>query len=484
MMWLQIIIYVCVVLYFLTLISVIFNVILENRNPVRTLAWIIVMVAIPLGGFLFFLYFGVNYRKIKMFSRKGLGDMKWLQYMSEDQKQLIKKSEFLQRRDTVAVRKLMTLLLNNSKALLTRYNQVEVLDNGVETFPALFKALEQAKKFIHLEYYIMEEGRLLTALKKILLAKAAEGVEIRIVYDDVGSWSLSKGFIHELRDAGVQIYPFLPVRFRQFARKANYRNHRKIAVIDGVVGFVGGLNIADRYVDGVPGIGVWRDTHLKVMGEAVTSLQVIFLIDWYFVRQELLLNKDEYLPYVQADSNVVVQTVTSGPDSDWASIQQSYFTLINMAKRYVFISTPYFMPGETTLNSLKTAAMSGVDVRILLPHKSDSKLTYWCTCSYIEELLEAGVKIYWYKKGINHCKVIITDGIVASVGSANMDIRSFEQNFEVNMIIYDREVVKKLAIDFATDLKDSEESTIQHWKFRSQRDRVYESMARLFAPLL
>ena len=407
-----------------------------------------------------------------MFSRKGLGDMKWLQYMSEDQKQLIKKSEFLQRRDTVAVRKLMTLLLNNSKALLTRYNQVEVLDNGVETFPALFKALGQAKKFIHLEYYIMDEGRLLTELKNILLAKAAEGVEIRIIYDDVGSWSLSKGFVRELRTAGIQIYPFLPVRFRQFARKANYRNHRKIAVIDGVVGFVGGLNIADRYVDGVPGIGVWRDTHLKVIGEAVTSLQVIFLIDWYFVRQELLLNKDEYLPYVQADSNVVVQTVTSGPDSDWASIQQSYFTLINMAKRYVFISTPYFMPGETTLNSLKTAAMSGVDVRILLPHKSDSKLTYWCTRSYIEELLEAGVKIYWYKKGINHCKVIITDGIVASVGSANMDIRSFEQNFEVNMIIYDREVVKKLATDFANDLKDSVESTIQHWKFRHKRGHV------------
>ncbi len=484
MMWLQIIIYVCVALYFLTLISVIFNVILENRNPVRTLAWIVVMVAIPLAGFLFYFYFGVNYRKIKMFSRKGLGDMKWLQYMSEDQKQLIKKSEFLQRRDTVAVRKLMTLLLNNSKALLTRYNQVEVLDNGVETFPALFKALWQAKKFIHLEYYIMNEGRLLTELKNILLAKAAEGVEIRIIYDDVGSWSLSKGFVRELRTAGIQIYPFLPVRFRQFARKANYRNHRKIAVIDGVVGFVGGLNIADRYVDGVPGIGVWRDTHLKVIGEAVTSLQVIFLIDWYFVRQKLLLNKDEYLPYVKADSNVVVQTVTSGPDSDWASIQQSYFTLINMAKRYVFISTPYFMPGETTLNSLKTAAMSGVDVRILLPHKSDSKLTYWCTRSYIEELLEAGVKIYWYKKGINHCKVIITDGIVASVGSANMDIRSFEQNFEVNMIIYDREVVKKLATDFANDLKDSVESTIQHWKFRHKRERVYESMARLFAPLL
>lgn len=484
MPWLKITISVFVALYFLTVASVVFNVILENRNPVRTLAWIIVLVTVPLLGFLFYLYFGVNYRKNKMFSMKGLGDMKWLQYMSEDQKQLLQKSEFLKRRESVEVRKLMTLLLNNSKALLTRYNRVEILNNGEETFPALFEALLQAKKFIHLEYYIIAEGRLATRLKEILLQKAAEGVEVRVIYDDVGSWSLSKSYLRELREAGIQIFPFLPVRFHHFANKANYRNHRKIAVIDGEVGFVGGLNIADRYMDGVAEIGVWRDTHLRVAGEVVTSLQVIFLIDWYFVRQELLLNKSEYLPYVRTEGKVVVQAVTSGPDSDWASIQQAYFTLINMAKKYVFISTPYFMPGETTLNSLKTAAMSGVDVRILLPHKSDSWLTHWCTRSFAEELLAAGVRIYWYQKGINHSKVIIVDGMVASVGSANMDLRSFEQNFEVSLIIYDREVVKKLAADFIEDLKVSMEGTIQRWKFRPKRNKVCESVARLFAPVL
>ncbi len=484
MSWLQIIVFVVIVLYVLTVASVVFNVILENRNPVRTLAWIIVLVTVPLLGFIFYLYFGVNYRKIKMFSMKGLGDMKWLQYMSEDQKQLIKKSEFLQKRESIEVRKLMTLLLNNSKALLTRFNRVEVLHNGDETFPALFRAMENARKFIHLEYYIIDEGRLAAQLKDILLRKAREGVEVRIIYDDVGSWGLSKEFIRELRKAGVQIYPFLPVRFHHLANKANYRNHRKIAVVDGEVGFVGGLNIAYRYVDGVPGIGAWRDTHLRVEGEVVTSLQVVFLIDWYFVRQELLLNKNEYLPYIQAEGHVLVQTVTSGPDSDWASIQQSYFTLINMAKRYVFISTPYFMPGETTLNSLKTAAMSGVDVRLLLPHKSDSWLTNWCTRSYVEELLEAGVKIYWYQKGINHSKVIIVDGNVASVGTANMDLRSFEQNFEVSLIIYDRDVVKELAMDFIKDLRVSTDEAIRRWKFRSKREKIFESVARLFAPVL
>ena len=471
-------------MYILTVISVIINVILENRNPVRTLAWIIVLVAVPFIGFLFYLYFGINYRKIKMFSMKGLGDMKWLQYMSEDQKQLIKKSEFLHKRETVEVRKLMTLLLNNSKALLTRFNKVEILNNGEETFPAIFEALQNAKRFIHLEYYIIEMGRLTSRLKELLIEKAKAGVEVRVIYDDVGSWGLTRDFLRELRNAGIQIYPFLPVRFHQFANKANYRNHRKIAVIDGEVGFVGGLNFADRYVDGVPKIGVWRDTHLKVQGEAVTSLQVIFLIDWYFVRQELLLDKNEYLPYIQADGDMLVQAVTSGPDSDWASIQQAYFTLINMAKRYVFISTPYFMPGETTLNSLKTAAMSGVDVRIMLPHKSDSLLTYWCSRSFVEELLEAGVKVYWYQKGINHSKVIIVDGIVSSVGTANMDIRSFEQNFEVSLILYDRETTKKLAGDFLKDLQSSSEVVIQRWKFRSKREKAYESVARLFAPVL
>lgn len=484
MSWLQLAIYVLIALYILTVISVIINVILENRNPVRTLAWIIVLVAVPFIGFLFYLYFGINYRKIKMFSMKGLGDMKWLQYMSEDQKQLIKKSEFLHKRETVEVRKLMTLLLNNSKALLTRFNKVEVLNNGEETFPAIFEALQNAKRFIHLEYYIIEMGRLTSRLKELLIEKAKAGVEVRVIYDDVGSWGLTRDFLRELRNAGIQIYPFLPVRFHQFANKANYRNHRKIAVIDGEVGFVGGLNFADRYVDGVPKIGVWRDTHLKVQGEAVTSLQVIFLIDWYFVRQELLLDKNEYLPYIQAEGDMLVQAVTSGPDSDWASIQQAYFTLINMAKRYVFISTPYFMPGETTLNSLKTAAMSGVDVRIMLPHKSDSLLTYWCSRSFVEELLEAGVKVYWYQKGINHSKVIIVDGIVSSVGTANMDIRSFEQNFEVSLILYDRETTKKLAGDFLKDLQSSSEVVIQRWKFRSKREKAYESVARLFAPVL
>lgn len=484
MSWSVIVIYTLIVLYLLTVLMVAFNIVLENRNPVRTLAWVAVLLFVPLVGMIFYLYFGVNYRKIKMFSMKGLGDMKWLQYMSEDQKQRIQKTEFLKKEDMKDVRKLMTLLLNNSKALLTRYNKVDILKNGEETFPAIFTALGRAKRFIHLEYYIIEAGELATRLKDILIAKAKSGVEVRVIFDDVGCWSLPKTYIREMRVAGIQIYPFLPVRFHRIADKANYRNHRKIIVIDGETGFVGGLNFADRYMNGLPGIGIWRDTHLRVKGEAVTSLQIVFLIDWYFVRQELLLNKEDYMPYKKEDGNVIVQTVASGPDSDWASIQQAYFTLINTAKKYVFISTPYFMPGETTLNCIKAAAMGGIDVRILLPHKSDSWLTQWCSRSYVEELLEAGVKVYWYQKGINHSKVIVVDGMMASVGTANMDMRSFDENFEVNLIIYDRNVAKNLAASFVEDMRDSVEESIHKWKFRPKRQKIRESVARLFAPLL
>ena len=484
MNWTSIAINIGIVLYILTILAIIYTIILENRNPVRTLAWILVLVLVPGVGLFFYIYFGMNYRKIKMFSMKGLGDFKWLQYMSEDQKQRIKKAELLKKEDMEAVKPLMTLLLNNSKALLSRNNTIEILNNGEATFGSIFKAIAKAKKYIHLEYYIIDKGELGEKLKELLIAKAKEGVEVRVIYDDVGSWKLPKRYIKEMQAAGIQIYPFLPVRFPLFTNKVNYRNHRKIVVVDGDTGFIGGLNFADRYLHGLPGIGIWRDTHLKVKGEAVTSLQVVFLFDWYFVRQELLLNKTEYLPNKKVDGNVVVQTVASGPDSDWTSIQQAYFTLINMAKKYVFISTPYFMPGETTINSLKTAAMSGVDVRIMIPYKSDSLLTHWCTRSYVEELLEAGVRVFQYRKGFNHSKVIIMDGLVSSVGTANMDIRSFEQNFEVNLIIYDRNVSRQLGSDFLDDLKGSSEISIHRWKFRPKRDKIRESLARLFAPLL
>lgn len=474
---------VLAILYVITITSTVIIVILENRSPLKTISWILVLITLPVFGLITYLVFGQSFRKQKMFSLKELGDMKWLQVMSQDQKLNLHKNRWLKDERIQEKKNVMTLLLNNSKALLTGYNRVKILNDGKETFPSIFKALRKAKDHIHLEYYILEDGELASELLDILMRKAREGVEVRVIYDDVGSWKLSKKYVEDLKEAGVQIYAFLPVRFPVLTSRVNYRNHRKIIVIDGQTAFLGGLNFADRYLHGIPGIGSWRDTHLKITGEAASSLQIVFLIDWYFVRQEVLLD-EKYLPYKKAKEKCLLQITASGADSDWASIMQAYFLAITSAKSNVYISSPYFMPNGSILMALKTAAMSGVDVRILIPYKSDSLMTYWGTLSYIEELLEAGVKIYFYKGGFNHSKIMMVDGIMATVGTANMDVRSFEQNFEVNALIYDEETTLQLRTRFLSDLEESEELNLLQWQKRSNQQKMKESLARLFTPLL
>lgn len=471
------------VLYAITIVATIIIVLLENRSPLKTISWILVLIFLPVFGFVVYLVFGQSFRKRKMFSMKGLGDLKWLQVMSQDQKLRLDKNRFLQDERIHEKKNIMTLLLNNSKALLSGYNKVEILNDGEETFSSIFKALRKAKDHIHLEYYILEDGELASKLLEILVDKAKNGVEVRVIYDDVGSWQLSKKYVETLKEAGVKVQAFLPVRFPILTSRVNYRNHRKIIVIDGTTAFVGGLNFADRYLHGIPEIGIWRDTHLKVKGEAASSLQIVFLIDWYFVRQEVLLN-EKYLPYKKVKEKCLLQITASGADSDWASIMQAYFSAITSAKRNVYISSPYFMPNGSILMALKTSAMSGVDVRVLIPNKSDSFMTYWGTLSYIEELLEAGVRIYFYKAGFNHSKIMTVDGIMSTVGTANMDVRSFEQNFEVNALVYDEKITLELRERFLQDLNQSEEVILDSWVNRPKSQKIKESIARLFTPLL
>ncbi|MGZ2368970.1 cardiolipin synthase [Ancylomarina sp. YFZ004] len=471
------------VIYTLTIVFTLIVVILENRSPQKTISWILVLILLPIIGLVSYLVFGQSYRKQKMFSLKELGDLKWLQTLSQDQKGKLEKSKFLKNERIHEKKNVMTLLLNNSKALLTEQNRVKILNDGEETFSEIYKSLRKAKEHIHLEYYIIEDGELASELHRILLERALAGVEIRIIYDAVGSWKLSQEYIDSLREVGVKIHAFLPVRFPILTSRINYRNHRKIIVIDGKTAFVGGLNFADRYKNGIPDIGIWRDTHLKIVGEAASSLQIVFLIDWYFVRQEVLLD-EKYRPNFKVKEHCLLQIVSSGADSDWASILQAYFSAIASAKQNVYISSPYFMPNESVLMAIKTAAMSGIDVRILIPEKSDSVMTYYGTLSYIEELLEAGVRLFFYKKGFNHSKIMMVDGVISTVGTANMDIRSFEQNFEVNALIYDEAITMELRERFLKDLDLSDEIDLISWQKRSEGQRLKESMARIFAPLL
>lgn len=476
-----IVIYALLVFYFLLVIATVFTVLHERRDPVRALSWIAVIVLLPFAGMVLFVFFGQDYRKQKIFNRKEIKDL--IQFEQLSYKQL-REIDTFSNPEVAANREIITLLLNNNKSLLTTNNRLEVLNDGSETFASLIDALRKAESFIHLEYYIFENDELGGQIADILKEKARSGVEVRFIYDDVGSWNLKRSFIRSLREAGVQVHCFMPVVFPWLTSKINYRNHRKIVVIDGKVGYTGGLNIADRYLRGTKH-GPWRDTHLKIEGTAVNMLQLTFLADWYFATGIQLKDKDKYL-MVSDDSvgDTAVQIATSGPDSDWATIMQAYFAAITKATDHIYISTPYFMPGESLLTALKVAALSGIDVRIMLPSRSDSKIVYWASRSYIAELLEAKIKVYLYNKGFNHSKIITIDNRFSSIGTANMDNRSFEDNFEVTAMIYDRDVTDRLESRFLADLDGCTRLTYRRWATRSRTDMFKESVARLFSPLL
>ncbi|HEY4784975.1 MAG TPA: cardiolipin synthase [Bacteroidales bacterium] len=469
--------------YIITVAFTVVLIIQQKGDPLKTISWLLVIFLLPIAGIILYFFFGKNYRKEKIFSRKGLIDLEQMRLLSDDQFVNLPNKDIFLSEKVRSKMNIMRLLLKSSKSLLTEKNKVTVLQNGRETFDSIIEAIENAKHHIHLEYYIIDDDHIGNLIRKLLIKKVQEGVKVRFIYDDVGCWSLPKHFVDSMTDGGIEVYSFLPVRFPQLTNKINYRNHRKIVVVDGSIGFMGGLNIADRYLQGSEELGIWRDTHLRLEGEAVNSLQVIFLVDWYFVSDEIVKG-EPYFPPNLVDEHHFVQITTSGPDSDWASIMQAYFAAISSAKSTIYISTPYFMPNEGIITALKTASLSGLDVRILLPARSDSKVVFWSSRSYVSELLEAGIRIYFYEKGFPHSKLLLVDGVLCSVGTANMDIRSFDQNFEVSALIYDEAITMDLQRSYLTDLQNSTEIILEEWEKRPKWDGVKESVARIFSPLL
>jgi len=458
-------------------------ILLENRNPIKSIAWIMVLILLPFFGIFLYLYFGRNLRKQKIFSKKELSDAESYRHLHKDFGINIKDVQAVGSEKINGKIKIMKLLYENSRSYLTAKNNVTVLNNGEETFESIIEVLQNAVNHIHLEYYIIEDDEIGNRIRNILIEKAKQGLKIRLIYDDVGSWGLKHKFLDSLTEVGIELYSFMPVRTYRFANKINNRNHRKIIVVDGTIGFVGGLNIADRYLKGRDGKGFWRDTHLKLEGDAVKSLQEIFLIDWYFMSSEML-NDECYFPNHSVDKTHFIQINPSGPDSDWSSTMQTFFAAITTATDYIYISTPYFLPNESILTAIRTAALSGVEVKIILPEKNDSFLTTYSSRSYIRNLLDAGVQVYFYNKGFTHSKILIVDDIFATIGTANMDIRSFDQNFEVNALIYDEEISLQLKKSFKRDLKNSNLVILSIFANRSLKEKFKESFARLFSPLL
>ncbi len=468
-------------LYFLMVAASVYTVLFERRDPTRAFMWIVVIVVVPVAGLLSFIIFGQNYRKRKMFRQKEAGHLRRKELLSEWQFDNLDTIDSHQVADHINIVK---LLLKNNKAPITVNNNISILKNGENTFPSLFAALRKAKHHIHLEYYKVADDTLGGELSEILCAKAQEGVTVRLLFDDVGSWSLPRRYQKKLKSAGVQVKSFLPAIFPFITSSVNYRNHRKIVVVDGEVGFMGGLNIADKYLRGLS-FGIWRDTHIRLEGEAVRILQATFLNDWYLATKNEVTLSRAYFPIITKEHTATpCQIAVSGPDSDYAAIMQCFFAAISRAKKYVYISTPYFLPSETLLTALKVAALSGVDIRIILPEKSDTKIVHWASRSYFTEMMEAGIKIHLYNKGFNHSKVMIIDDTFSSVGSANMDMRSFEDNFEITAMIYDETLTNEMKKDFTEDLSNSTHITLEGWNNRKKKDNVKEAAARLFAPLL
>lgn len=474
------------------------SIILENRDPARTVTWLLIFILLPGIGLVIYAVFGRNIRKRKLFKTQKLAhnikeknlfeNLKEIQELVELEQSSIKRKTLEdehEEEEEYAKKRVISLLLNTGMFPFTSNNKIDVYVDGNEKFNNLLRDIKEAKNHIHLEYFIIKDSNIGRKIKNLLIEKVKEGVKVRILYDDVGCWRFwfHRKFFNEMKKSGIEIMPFLPAKFPVIGGKLNYRNHRKIVVIDGNIGYTGGINIGDEYLGRNKKFGYWRDTHIRIKGTSVYMLQMIFLIDWYYTTRDAIDLK-EYFPKMDYCGDSMVQVVASGPDSDWEAIHYAYFSAICQAKKSIYIETPYFIPDESLLIALKSAALSGVDVRIIFPKIADHKMVNNASYSYFDDILRSGGKVYLYTKGFIHSKVMIIDDKIASTGSANMDLRSFMLNFEINAFIYDEKVVKVITDDFFEDLKNSEEIKDADFNKRKMLKKVKESIARLFSPIL
>lgn len=461
-------------LFLLTVVITIVVVILDNRNPVKTLAWVLVLSFLPVIGLIFYFFFGRDVRREKLISKRGY--FRLTKYpLAEYYEQ--KSSEY-----TDDQHPLKRFFRKVNEALPFDGNSVQVYTSGHEMLQSLLQAIANAKHHIHLQFYIFEDDAVGRLVRDALIEKVREGVEVRLLYDDVGCWKVDQSFYEKMREAGIETRGFLKVRFPMFTSKVNYRNHRKVVVIDGRVGFVGGMNLALRYLKGVKW-GIWRDTHIRIEGRAVYGLQIAFLSDWY-AADHSLITSSRYYPDMPVCGESSIQIVTSNPIGGVETIMQGLLIAITGSQKYFYIQTPYLLPTEPILLALRTAALGGVDVRIMIPERADSRITHLASLSYLDELMQSGVKIYRYNKGFLHSKVMVSDDVLSTVGSTNMDFRSFEHNFEVNAFMYDRESALKMKSIFLDDQKDADLVQLKEWRMRPWYQKVAESVIRLFAPLL
>lgn len=474
------------IIYVLFIIGVLLRIIYDTQSVTKTLAYLLLVIFLPIVGVFIYFSFGINYRKNKLYSKKIIQDEKQEDLvLAKLESYNLKNLDGINDNDHFSG--LMKMIYETDRSPLTTNNAAKLLINGEEKFPEVLKELQNAKHHIHIEYYIYEDDEIGRAIEKILIEKAKSGIEVRFIYDDFGSASIRKTLARRLRENGVKAFPFYEIKLIKLANRLNYRNHRKIIVIDGRISFVGGINVSDKYNNAHTGNKLfWRDTHLKIEGDATAILQHLFIGDWNYCSNEKLTVNENYFPKPEIilGQTKNIQIVSSGPDSDRPSIYYAVIKTIQSAKKEIFLTSPYFIPGETIIDALKMAALSGVDVRLLVPGISDSFMVNAAAKSYYNELLKAGVKIYLYHKGFVHAKTLVADRCLAMVGTANLDYRSFDLNFEVNAIVYDDQIAEELAFNFEKDIQDSEQIDIDSWLNRPKHVQLIEKIVRLISPML
>lgn len=473
------------ILYFLAVLIVTIIIINNEESATKTLGYLTLIWFVPLFGVILYFSLGVNYRNKQMYSKK-LEMNRGLEQEADDYIQRISAEALSNDSQSVNQFKSIAQLVGHDFAdQISVGNKIDVLIDGENAFPVIIEALKNAKETIHLEYYIIRNDNIGNQIKDILIEKAKEGVKIRLIYDDFGSKAIRGTYVEELQDAGVEVYPFRKIILVALANRLNYRNHRKIIVIDGRVGFVGGINIGDDYIN-LPTSKVYhRDMHMRVEGPMVYSLQYIFLGDWQFcAKEKLTLDTTLFPTHMRQENGKVAQIAASGPDSTYPMIMYTILRAIMLAKEEILITTPYFVPSEAVIEAIKNAALSGVKVKLLVPYETNSLVTQLASSSYYSAFMAAGVEIYRYKKGFIHAKTSVFDGQFSIIGTANMDNRSFNLNFEVNGMIYDEELGQQMRDEFAKDLTHSVRLDPMEWEKRSSVKRFIEKVARLTSSLL
>lgn len=463
------------VLYVLTIATVVGVILSENRNPVKSLAWVTVLALLPVMGLVLYLFFGRNLKGIRLVSRQDqrlLRSRTHFQHanvaelpLSDESKQMIRLT------DTLMPPHFFT------------HTKTEIFSSGHDKFKALKRDLLAAEQYINLQYYIIENDHTGRELCNILVEKVKQGVKVRMLYDHVGSFTIHASFFKRLRKAGIDAHPFLEVTFTQLANRLNWRNHRKIVVIDGKVGYIGGMNIADRYVKGERTQKPWRDTHLRLEGDAVAALQYSFAIDWNVTSREVL---PEVIPAFDQPPTMQggLQVVSSSPTDRWNRISVVFLKAISLAQKSIYIQTPYFLPNDALLKALQCAALAHVDVRLMLPRRPDSLLLRYASNSYLKECMLSGIKVYFYESAMLHAKTVIMDDEFVTTGSTNFDFRSFEHNLECNVMVYDPHFCQQMKDLFLADQEQSTRVTLAQWKKRSVWQKALESMVRLMSPIL